>query len=81
MKNLNSKKSRNTVAVLINEISVAGIMIEEAKKTENEASKLLWRISKCEAIIELADVWGIELPGLDISRAVLPALETRYKNK
>tara|TARA_R110000823_G_scaffold261418_1_gene382128 strand:- start:1710 stop:1991 length:282 start_codon:yes stop_codon:yes gene_type:complete len=81
MKNLNSKKSRNTVAILINEITVADLMIENAIKNENENSKLVWRISKCEAIIGLADVWGIELPGLEISRVVLPELETRYTNQ
>jgi hypothetical protein len=81
MKNLNSKKSRNTVAILINEITVATRMIENAIKSEDENCKLVWRISKYEAIIELADVWGIELPGIENARTYLPALKIRYTNQ
>jgi hypothetical protein len=84
MKNLNSKNSRNIISYLFNEITVATRMIENAIKCEDENSKLVWRISKYEAIIELADVWEIELPGIEsptVVRAFLTELKTRYTNQ
>lgn len=64
-----SKKARTEIAVLINSLVVAGSMRREADL--NAESKHEWFLRECGLEIQLADRFGIELPTLNISRAIL----------
>ncbi|CAB4161195.1 hypothetical protein UFOVP728_34 [uncultured Caudovirales phage] len=64
-----SKKARTEIAMIVNGIVVAASTRREADL--DAESKHEWFLRECRLEVELADKFGIELPGLEHSRAIL----------
>lgn len=71
-----SKKARTEIAEIINSLVVAGSNRREADL--DAESKHEWFLRECRLEVELADKFGIEVPTLNISRAIVNA--KRMKN-
>ena len=85
-----SKKERNRLAILINSIHVAEMMRGEFRvqvlngpKGDGykaaEAGMLRWEEAGYRHQIELADQFGIELPGLQYARAIIERRDNAYE--
>lgn len=66
-----SKKARTEIAALVNSLVVAGSMRREADL--DDESKHEWFLRECKLEVELAEKFGIEVPTLNISRAIMNA--------
>ena len=77
-----SKKDAKQIAVLINRVQVSLYLATEANKGGKPWDDyLLWTIAMDEAVIALADQFGIELPNLTHCRERLPQMKAEYAKR
>ena len=73
-----SKKAAKEIASLVNSIMVSEAMGAAAKAKGDKADTTMWRVASYARMIELADKYGIELPGLPAVREALPRQKVYY---
>lgn len=63
-----AKKHRDNIAGMINSIMVSERMVQSANERGDKDSARSWSNLAHEMTVALADLYGIELPGLNYSR-------------
>lgn len=64
-----SKKSKKEIASIINSLLVCRMMMEPADI--DPKVKHLWLLRECKLEVELLEKFGVELPSVEHSRAIL----------